>query len=218
MRKFQISGIILTVLIFILLTVVVVLSGIDSPRKSTNATTGAQVVAVPTVAPPQPTSVPTIGTGYPDVTLNSPQIQVGQIIEMPANLVKQGQLTLKQADKSAKITLTEAFGAVPTDWATGGQYKGKQVTVQVSYGLATFGKREADGGWSGYKNIPIYTCVKIRECTRTGQTLERIEDRLMWILDYKNITFSGGNVDYNHSVLAVDDETGLKMFGWGYNE
>ena len=77
--------------------------------------------------------------------------------------------------------------------------------VEATFGLATLGSATEDGSWIGDRNIPL----------PTGEVLDHIENRPVWIIDYGNTI--GYSWRFNHSVYAVDDATGGVMVIWVYN-
>ncbi len=183
----------------------------------------------------------TLATGTPSPTIATatttsvaPSIPPGQVISLPSS--ERGDLTLVSTNLPPTISQETAMRAVYNlglTFALGGQVvNGKSVTLQATFGLATFGKLANDGkNWEGNVNIPIQTCTSDGKCRTTGQILDHIENRPMWILDYGNTIWPGSArpsdtcgkspcptpVTYNHSVYAVDAITGVPMFAWPYS-
>ncbi len=87
--------------------------------------------------------------------------------------------------------------------------------MQAYYGLATQGRPGINGlAWEGDLNIPL----------PNGVTLNHIEQRAMWLIDYGNTQFGDSVGAYatsppekNHAVYLVDDATGSVLLVWGYN-
>lgn len=107
----------------------------------------------------------------------------------------------------------QAIADIGMPWAHGGTWENMPVTIQAYYGLATFGGLGFNGVWEGERNIPL----------PSGEVLDHIEGRPMWIIDYGNTTFVAGGCpdcpeppDYDHSVYAVDAATGEVWIVWGY--
>jgi len=116
-------------------------------------------------------------------------------------------------------------------WALGGEVDGKPIILSATYGSGTFGGYTNDGkNWVGPMNFPVRNCSSDGKCTPTGQVLEHIENRLMWILDYGNAKMTAVAPpsqacksvactpvpDFNHSVYAVDALTKDVILIWFY--
>lgn len=162
----------------------------------------------------------------------TPTLIPGTVIKLPSSssiglkLVSTPDLPLISLD-SAK----QAVYNLGISWAKGGQVNGKTVILSATYGLATFGGLAKDGKtWVGAVNFPVRNCNDAGVCTDTGQVLDHIENRLMWILDYGNtIMLAGGPApnscqpvactpfpDFDHSVYAVDAQTKDVIRIWFY--
>ncbi len=218
--RLVLSAIAITIVGAVLITVFSVFfmtpdSKVTEVINSTN-NTQSQVAANAVVTTPVATATPIAATSY--VTITTPSVSVGDIIALPSELYLTGNMNLRRTNTAAQLSLDEALGAIKGSWQKGGQFDGKLITVTATFGLATFGKPGADGKWIGFTGVPEFTCTGIRQCTRTGKMLDHIENRPMWVLDYKNLTFYGSGATYNHTVYSVDDKTGLMLYGWTYNE
>lgn len=190
-------------------------SKVTEAERSTSNSQG-QFAASPVVVTPVATTTPI--SAMPYVTVTTPTVPVGDVIDLPSELYLTGNMNLRHASISPQVTIEGALGAIKGSWQKGGQFDGKVVTVTATFGLATFGKPGPNGKWVGITDVPEFTCAAIRQCTRTGKTLDHIENRPMWVLDYKNLTFYGSGATYNHTVYTVDDKTDLMLYGWAYNE
>ncbi|HMM42205.1 MAG TPA: hypothetical protein PKA95_09915 [Thermomicrobiales bacterium] len=149
---------------------------------------------------PAPTAIPAAGQPYPD------------------NPAFAGQdLTIIRTDAPPLISQADAMDAVSrlgVPWGQGGEWEGREVTVAATYGLVTAGRPGEDGKpWVGLRNIPL----------PDGTTLDHIEDRPMWVIDYGNTYFVGAGCpectpppDYNHSVYLIDAATASVWVVWGY--
>ena len=174
---------------------------------ATASVAAAQVVG--TVAPVPATATPVPATATP---------AAGEAIPLPAALSTPAGLSLIRAAVPPAISQQAAMQAIADQWgvpwALGGQWEGKPVTVQAWYGLATFGEPNRNGkGWIGYQNIRL----------ETGEVLDHIENRPVWIIDYGNTVFHSAGCPgcppppkYNHTVYAVDVLTGTVMMVWPY--
>ena len=67
--------------------------------------------------------------------------------------------------------------------------------------------RLLSGSWIGHRNIAL----------PTGEVLDHIENRPVWIIDYGNTIGYGSQATFNHTVYAVDHLTGGVMLIWFYN-
>ncbi|HBY46294.1 MAG TPA: hypothetical protein DEG70_08580 [Chloroflexi bacterium] len=156
--------------------------------------------AGPAPATPEPPATPAPGQPYPD------------------NPAFAGQdLTVVRTDAPPLISQAEAMEAVSrlgVPWGNGGEWEGRTVTVVATYGLVTAGQA-GEGGkpWVGLRNLPL----------PDGKTLDHIEGRPMWVVDYGNTFFIGAGCpectpppNYNHSVYLVDAETASAWVAWGY--
>ncbi len=136
----------------------------------------------------------------------------------PDNPAFAGQdLTVVRPDAPPLISQAEAMEAVSrlgVPWGNGGEWEGRTVTVAATYGLVTAGG-PGEGGkpWVGLRNLPL----------PDGTTLDHIEGRPMWIIDYGNTYFVGAGCpectpppDYDHSVYLIDAATASVWVAWGY--
>jgi len=104
-------------------------------------------------------------------------------------------------------------------WARGGQWQGKPVTIDTTYGLATLGQpgdttglHKGDNmpligecaGWIGLCGLQVQPCHN-GACINTGKVLGRLVNRPIWLLDYGNISAVGSKgPPNNHAVYIVD--------------
>lgn len=193
-------------------------SAINSGVTSSNLIAARPTPGISLTPSPSPdTSSTLVPTPTPSLlTVVTPGMPVGAIINHPAS--RSQNLTLRHTDKAPRRSYDEILSQIKGDWVKGGTYQGKTVSVTITFGLATFGNLDTSSKtWIGARNIALYTCAPDDKCTTTGQVLDHIEDRPMWILDYKNLPFCGSATCTNHGVFAIDDETGTKLFAWGYD-
>lgn len=125
-------------------------------------------------------------------------------------------LTLRRTDSEPPISQNEAMEAVydlGVPWGRGDDWERGPVTVDAHYGLATFGEQGNDEVWLGPRNVPL----------PSGEVLDHVEERPMWIIDYGNTVFHASGCpdcaeppDYDHTVYAIDAETAEVWFVWGY--
>lgn len=107
--------------------------------------------------------------------------------------------------KDEAIEITANFGSPPAI----------SDTVTATFGLATFGWFDSPTqSWIGIQNVPM----------PSGETLSRIENRPMWIVDYGDMAVDGAGcpecapASFNHLVYAVDVRTKAILFTWAYSE
>ena len=223
MRSKTPSSILLsTVVVIVVACVFIVALAIFLLNSNSNASTSVittQAVATNNSATARATIAVTQTPAIdPDVTIISPTVAIGQKIPLPLDGQGTG-IKLVRTDAAPIINLVQARTAVynrSMNWALGGTHDGKTVKLTAAYGLATIGYPTADGkGWVGSQNIPLQTCTVKGICTPTGTTLNHIEGRPTWILDYSNTDFPASGLAcvttpcpapqiYNYSVYAVD--------------
>ena len=105
---------------------------------------------------------------------------------------------------------------------------GRTILYTAYYGLVTDGFRGPDGRWAGsFLNIPLRDCTK-GECKPTGETLDHIENRPMWLFDLQiTVALSHATcppagtpcaetIDPNHEVNLVDAQTLMFIGGISY--
>jgi hypothetical protein len=167
-----------------------------------------------------PTTPTTVAAGSnPNINLTVPTGAIGDIIPLPAQLSTTGDVVVRRSAQPAKLSLDEVLGAIDNPWARGGKAdNGLAITVNITFGLVTVGHRGSDGQWYGLANIAEFSCTAVRQCTKTGKLLDHVENRPIWVLDYKNLITFGTGTSYNHTVYLVDDATGQFFYLWGYNE
>jgi hypothetical protein len=127
---------------------------------------------------------------------------VGDVISLPSS--KFGQLTLVRSGSSPPISSADALQIVR------GSIAGP-LTDQITstFGLATFGHRDAEGRWVGDMNVRL----------ANGEIIDHIENRPMWIVDVAGIEGAVGGEPtepYNHVVFAVDIGSRGVVFVWSY--
>jgi hypothetical protein len=115
-------------------------------------------------------------------------------------------VTLRSVSEPPLITQQQAMEIVAKDfpWGHGGTWEGKEVTVQARYGLGSIGYEGAHG-WLGDLHIPL----------PSGQVLDHIENRPMWLLAYSNVPGIIASACwgcapppvYTHDVYAVDAQS-----------
>jgi hypothetical protein len=114
--------------------------------------------------------------------------------------------------------------------AFGGIIEGKMVTTYATYGLGTYGQVMDMSGfagitpsqgcenWAGPCNIQVEKCVRDKGCVLTGEVINKIIDRPMWLLYYDNVPYNGSGIPgqpfptHGRSIVSVDVETGM-VFG-----
>lgn len=225
-RKLYIQVLLLTVAIIAIGTVVTV--GFIVANSQTNSSTaittpqglGATAVVI------TPTLAPTVGV--PNLKVLTPTVAIGDIIKLPSGM--DADLKLLRASVAPSLLPQEALDIVydkGVPWGRGGQHKGKIVTITAAFGTATIGRPLPNGAWGGIQNIAVETC-NAGKCTSTGQILDRIENRAMWILDYENLDSSdflrqpapcGVTIQcriHNRSAFAVDVQTKSVLYAWSY--
>lgn len=126
----------------------------------------------------------------------------GEVIPLPAS--KFGQLTVIRSGSAPTLSSADALEIVR------GSIAGP-LTDQISstFGLATFGHRDAHGQWVGDMNVRL----------ANGEIIDHIENRPMWIIDVAGIEGAVGGEPtepYNHVVFAVDIESRSVVFVWSY--
>lgn len=101
---------------------------------------------------------------------------------------------------------------------------GQVIRFRATYGLVTVGGSGPDGGWGGsFLNERLSDCTHSGQCQPTGETLDHIENRPMWLFDLEVMVPNGGAtclpvgtcappVDNNHQIDLVDAKT-LTFFG-----
>ncbi len=164
-----------------------------------------------TPLPPKPTE-----TAKP-----TPSLAVGQEINLPFK----GKISVKVVKDSfpppiSKETAIKALryrqNAVDMWDLDKSTMNGKPITVTAVFGLVTEG-RPGPSGWSGMRNIGGVNCKLEGECTLTGQVLDHLEDRPMWVIDIEGVyqPFAGDpSIKNNHVVYGIDVQT-LERIGFG---
>ncbi len=216
-----------TIAVMIMVSFITVLA--TGRISSVNATSAN---SVPTIVPPTPR--PT----------NVVPPKVGDLINNAAlHAINRGGtpiLTMRVTDQAPLITQQEAqqiaFDA-SYPYAFGGNYEGREITVNAVYGLLSHGfPGDTSGlhlgddvtpltgpcaGWVGPCNIPVKTC-RDGVCKDTGKTIPRIEQRPYWLLDYEGFHFERQACPdcpiqvFNHAVLVVDAQDKFVLMGFPY--
>ena len=106
---------------------------------------------------------------------------------------------------------------------------GQTILYTAYYGLVTVGYRGPNGLWAGsFLNVPISKCTVDGKCTETGEVLDHIENRPMWLIDLEIDVPNGGATcppagtpcpkprDNNHQVNLVDAQTLMFIGGADY--
>ena len=166
---------------------------------STPASTATASTDAPTTVATEDSAIPAVGQPYP----SNPAFAANDI-----TLVR---TDAQPVNSQEHVMRTIADLGVP--WGLGGDWEGKTVTIQSYYGLATQGQPGVNGmPWEGVLNTPL----------PNGVTLDHIEHRAMWIIDYGNTQFGDSGCpdcapqpEKNHSVYLIDDETGAILIEWG---
>ena len=168
---------------------------------STPVSTATASTATPTIVATEDSVLPTAGQPYP----SNPAFAANDIalVRMDAPPVNSQEHVMR------------AVAGLGVPWGLGGEWEGKTVTIRAYYGLVTQGQPTGVNGmpWEGVLNIPL----------PNGVTLDHIEHRAMWIIDYGNTQFGDSGCpdcapqpEKNHSVYLIDDETGAVLIVWGY--
>ncbi len=173
---------------------------------------------------PSPTgSTPSQTTPASDVTVVTPNGKAGEKIlvpfetHVPISVLSTLVIPITSLQKARTAVHNNGMS-----WALGGTQNGKNVTLTAVFGLVTLGVPNTSGnkqGWLGPQNINIPTCSNDGKCVPTNVTLNHIENRPMWVLDYGNTDFPAAGPGcfttpcptpqiFNHSVYTVDDQTG----------
>ena len=177
-------------------------------RQSSSAPRPAALAALAADAgtPAATSAVPTAVTTLLPTKVATPV--PGEVIILPAS--GPGDLTLIATDILPSITQQQAMQAVydmGVPWGLGDSYEGKTPVISATFGLATFGSQAPDGQWVGLRNIPL----------PSGEMLDHIESRPVWIVDYGNTVAYGSQAVFSNTVYAVDTATGVVVKTWFYN-
>jgi hypothetical protein len=130
----------------------------------------------------------------------------GLQIPLPANIASHNTtgdpVTLHATTDPPIISQQQAMTIVATrfPWGLAGTWDGNPITVQAWYGIGTIGD-----AWHGSQHIPL----------STGETLDRIVNRPMWLLAYNNVPGIIASACwgcatppvYTHAVYAIDGQT-----------
>lgn len=185
------------VILVIIVTVAVITFAIASPKSvsqnglaTTIKTNSLQPAASLTTMPPTLTAAATV---VPTVA-GTPQI--GSEIPLPFSGKGIGLSSFMRTPDLPLISEQDAMKAIHNlgiNFAYGGQFNGKTVTVWAAFGLGTLGEPGKNGqGWVGEQHFPVRTCESSGKCTETGQFLDRIDHRPMWVIDYGNLDIPVG--------------------------
>ncbi len=208
-----------------IILIIVVASWVASTTPTNSGNSALQQAAAQSAV--LPTIVPTIATEVPTLIVTKPTEVAGELIALPTNLTVSGLVKIKRTLSLPRLNQEQAMRAVRSPYAMGGIIKGQKIYITATFGLVTHGELGKDGKtWAGYQNIQLLNCSSPapKDCKPNGKVLDHIEDRPMWVLDYKNLPSGGAGSPnnpppvYNHTVYVVDDETGVNIFSWGYSE
>lgn len=145
------------------------------------------------------------------------------LITLPTALAQNlSELHIRATNLVPSISQRDAMQVVynftKQNWALG-----KNGNTWAQFGLVTIGSSGGAGKpWAGLRNIQVLNC-SAGKCQNTGQVLDHIENRPMWILDYGNVDAPSLGVlpcpnctttpipDNNHIVYTVDVQTKTVM-------
>jgi hypothetical protein len=171
--------------------------------------------------------------------LSITSVAVGQPIIIPIVSQKLGYLQLLRTTATPTISSQQAlqiiYNHTGNSWALGKTFRGQPLTVTAAFGLVTSGSKDSSSGeWIGDRSIPIRRCPITPGgiCGDITQTLDHVENRLSWVIDYANVDFdvprpaclsqtcptpsNVKNTRTNHVVYVVDIQlqalTGIEMF------
>jgi hypothetical protein len=182
------------------------------------ATGCGQVTSTPT-----PANIGDTSAAMPMMTTKQTSTTESELkITVPANIASQNTagdpVMLRAASDPPLISQQQAMAIIAQQfpWGLAGNWDGNQVTVQSWYGLGSIGQAGARGGWLGPLHIPL----------STGQTIDHIENRPMWLLAYSNVPGMIASVCpgcasppvYTHDVYAVDAQTQSLLWWASYPE
>lgn len=201
-----------------------------SPAPAIGATLTVTAAPKPPSAAPAtltpPVTTPATG-GFPTIT-NGP--------EYPAQFAQEGlfirpvagtPLVSREAALKAMVPRTpdDTFTIVSDHQIV---INGQTILFTAYYGLVTVGYRGPNGLWAGsFLNIPLHDCTK-GTCQPTGETLDHIENRPMWLFDLQiTVALSHATcppagtpcpqtIDPNHQVNLVDAQTLMFIGGVSY--
>lgn len=175
------------------------------------STTDAHEPAQPTIPQQTDMAVPAgtiAATETPHAAITPFPTEVGQIIPLVSS--SGADLTLVRTEAPELISREDAIQAVAdlgVPFAHGGEWRGNELSISATYGVGTFGAWDAAANtWEGPRNLLL----------PDGQILDHVEDRPMWILEYRNATFDG-DPPLSHTAYAVDAHTGGVLLIWGYD-
>lgn len=196
-----------------------------SPDRISQPTAESVVVNTPAISvlptsSPLATPTPAVTSPVSPLIINNPtNIVVGEVIQLPDQLYSRGGgFTLRRTDKLPVLSVDQALDYnAGAPWERGGLWNGEQVSVTVTFGSGSLGSLQADGSWHASFNPPEFTCTALRKCTPTGKTLQRVENRPMWVIDYEGLRDCGSVGCDNHTVYIIDDLTGVLFYGFGYS-
>ncbi len=193
----------------------------SQPVTTTAAATNTPgVTLTPTVVP---VVTPTWG-GFPTIT-NGPQY--------PSKFAEQG-LFIKPVAGTPIVSRDDALRAMlnrgeQTTLTIVSDHQivvnGQSILYTAYYGLVTDGYRGPNGLWAGGNlNVPVSKCTVDGKCVPTGEVLDHLENRPMWVVDLQ-ITVQPSMPTCppvgtpcpryplpNHSVNLIDAQT-LMFFG-----
>ncbi|MBN9391787.1 MAG: hypothetical protein J0I20_27375 [Chloroflexi bacterium] len=201
-----------------------------TPTITTRPTSTTTVTNAPTLSPvtgTSPIATPTPGL-FPTIT-NGP--------EYPAIFAEEG-IFIRPASGKPLVSRETAFqamtsrsqGPIPTIISDHEIVTDGQTTLYTAYyGLVTVGYRGPNGLWAGsFLNIPVENCTVKGDCTPTGEVLDHLENRPMWLFDFEVDIPIGGVTcppagtpcptprDDNHAIDLVDAQTLMFIGGMSY--
>jgi len=149
----------------------------------------ATLALTPTVSKTLTPTISTLAlTAIPTLT----EVPVGQAYDRPFNNTSARVKVIRTADPPI-VSLETALKALyaqhgmPNAQIT---ISGNRLTVNgysfnsiATYGLVTYGEPGPDGRWAGAVNISFSSCTIEGKCTPTGEVVDHLENRLMWVLD-----------------------------------
>lgn len=172
----------LTITIVIIIAIIGLSYRNNSTKPSTAASSNLSTVVIAT---PIVTTVTQTQASTPNITPTDTPVQVGQVYDRPYN--KEGIQVVRVADIPS-ISQDVALQALIARIGFNPMKNSTNVVLSATFGAVTQGQREADGSWSGARNLPIVNCTVTGQCTPTGQYLDHLENRLMWVLDFANVS------------------------------
>lgn len=182
------------------------------------AVLGYQVLR-PRPAPAAAAAAPAITTPAPTDPTLAPREAIAIPAELRAALPDLQMLQPAEPFVIPEQLAVQAVADLGVPFALSGEFHGKRLTTQAFYGNVTLGRwtTNPDGtkAWvSSIMNQPL----------KDGSTLERIENRPMWIITY-DVPFpgpvdptTGKQLGTSHTGYVVDATTQTVLAAFGYGE